>query len=259
MSDFTLLLAEEMKVTRRTVNRWCEDRKVPGAYRTKGGHWRLRKPRRVKGYDREIAEFVLRYTCKTGYWRPLKEDWDEKLLNYVNEWVHRQASNPTSLSAETLERMRKPLERATSILQWRIEEEMDLLTASKAFNDALEFSTVAQEIFDDDMPKNMRDYKSWMRLNERDPKRFKFLIETPILDMIHPRAYEATAKKNGMLMVKAAKLRLNGCEVTPHALSRELKLSVTTLYRRYGREMVKKACRPAAEYAEAPLATQYKL
>lgn len=36
------------QVDPRTARRWCEGGKVPGAYRTTGGHWRLRRMVRVK-------------------------------------------------------------------------------------------------------------------------------------------------------------------------------------------------------------------
>ena len=58
MSDFPLLLATETDVTRRTVTRWCEAGKVPGAYQTKGGHWRWRRPRSNEWLDENLAKFV---------------------------------------------------------------------------------------------------------------------------------------------------------------------------------------------------------
>jgi hypothetical protein len=34
-------------ISRRTFERWCVRGDVPGAYRTRGGHWRVRKPARA--------------------------------------------------------------------------------------------------------------------------------------------------------------------------------------------------------------------
>jgi hypothetical protein len=59
MSDFPMLLAVEMGVTRRTVTRWCEAGEVPGAYRTKGGS--LAAPK--TGANKEVVE-VPRQNCR---------------------------------------------------------------------------------------------------------------------------------------------------------------------------------------------------
>jgi hypothetical protein len=82
-------------------------------------------------------------------------------------------------------------------------------------------------------------------LKDRDPEKYRFLTERDMRKMIHPRAYEATATPHGMLEVHRARLRLNQQDVTRTALARELKISPSTLDRRYGREAVKHACRPA--------------
>jgi excisionase family DNA binding protein len=44
MSHLPGILAKELGVSRRTFERWCKRGYVPGAYRTKGGHWRIRRP-----------------------------------------------------------------------------------------------------------------------------------------------------------------------------------------------------------------------
>jgi len=37
-------LRHHFGISRRTFERWCARGDVPGAYRTRGGHWRVRKP-----------------------------------------------------------------------------------------------------------------------------------------------------------------------------------------------------------------------
>ena len=65
MSDFLRTIARCLKVSERTVRRWCEDGNVPGAYRTKGGHWRLRKGKidfgnpRLGTFESRLAQAVI--------------------------------------------------------------------------------------------------------------------------------------------------------------------------------------------------------
>ncbi len=240
MSDFPLLLAGELAVTRRTVIRWCGEKKIPGAYRTKGGHWRLRKPRRIAaGCNSTIASSVWRYTSEMGYTRPIEEQ-EEKLLNRFIKWVsHLNPNpNPSLVSAEAAAKIIQTLRWGGMLLDRQIEEEMNDLTALDEFNDALEFSMVANEVCRDDM----RDFASLKSLKEREPEKFRWLIKTPILNQIHPLAWEAIATGERRLQVKAAKLRLIRIKVSPATLAGELGISVATLYRRYGRKAVKAAC-----------------
>jgi hypothetical protein len=284
MSDFPMLLASEMGVSRRTVTRWCEDRKVPGAFRTKGGHWRLREPRRIercwRKYDHKIIEFVIRYTSKGGYWQPIPDldlAWAERMV----ELAGRRLEGPTPVTLEEARRMIQRLEWAKMILDREMATEMEELTASKEFNDALEFSIVAKGICSDDQwPKCLKAVPRHERsrvvrqhfedLEEREPEKFRYLIgerdpntgnirSTPILDMIHPRAYEAIRRPNGVLLVKAAKLRLNQREVTSASLARELKISVSTLYHRYGPKAVSQACKGAPVSNEVPAKVRYQI
>ncbi|PWT82948.1 MAG: hypothetical protein C5B58_07325 [Acidobacteria bacterium] len=43
-SELPLYLRQTFGISRRTFERWCARGDVPGAYRTRGGHWRVRKP-----------------------------------------------------------------------------------------------------------------------------------------------------------------------------------------------------------------------
>jgi len=129
MSDFPLLLASEMGVSRRTVQRWCEAGKVPGAYRTKGGHWRLRKPRIKRNgkwnYDENITEFVIRYTSDGGYFPPPIPN--SLLVDAVKKWIRRLQKNPAPLTAEEA----GTLEWARTIIDRQTADEMEQLTASQ--------------------------------------------------------------------------------------------------------------------------------
>jgi excisionase family DNA binding protein len=222
MSDFTLLLAKEMGVTPRTVRRWCNQGKIPGAYRTKGGHWRLRKPRgRFKRGDK-IDQFVMRYTSPEGYWTPRNVDELGSAITILRD-ADRKLEDPSRISVGGVLQTISRLEWARMVITQHYAKEMDELTATPEFNQALEFSMVAKGIAEYDRPANPRDYKAWKEFEERDPETFQYLMKTSELEMIHPRAYEALKRPNGRLMVKSQKLRLNGRKVTPAALAGELK------------------------------------
>ena len=158
MSDFPTLLASENGVSRRTVQRWCEAGKVPGAYRTKGGHWRLRKPTRVKRYwryDDNIIDFVMRYTSEGGYRRPIPEF---VLAKQIIEVAARRWADPAQPTVAEAARMIERLEWAKMVLDRELADEMEKLTASKEFNEAFEFSSVALGISDDDrLPSGLKN------------------------------------------------------------------------------------------------------
>src|SRR6266516_4303123 len=106
-------LASEKGVSRRTVQRWCAAGKVPGAYRTKGGHWRVRRPPSPSPSSPPLLAPVTVLT----------------VLTWIKDW-----------------------------LAYQIQIEMEELTATQEFNNALEFSTVAKEISDDDkLPRYLKD------------------------------------------------------------------------------------------------------
>jgi hypothetical protein len=268
MSDFPLLLASEIGVTRRTVTRWCAAGKVPGAYRTKGGHWRLRKPRRETcwgRYDDKIVEFVVRYTRVPG--DPLSAR-QAAQLNKIALWLDRNKLIPAA--ASIIRRLVQGDNDTPPSFDWQFAEAMERLIDGKQFTNALEFSLVAEGISDDDkLPMGWENISIQERgrvirqhfedLKDRDPKKYDLLTQRDMLKMMKPRAYEATATRVGMLMIKAAKLRLNMREVTPENLANELRISQATLYRRYGQEAVRRACRPVPMCDELPTSVRYRL
>jgi excisionase family DNA binding protein len=246
MSDLPAFLAEQMGVSRRTVQRWFDAGKIQGAYRTRGGHWRVRRSRGSKKlwklretltelerrkFDR-INELVVGYTSEGGYRPPIS---DFVLAKQIIELAARRLAAPAPLTvAEAVLRM-KDLQWAKMVLDLEIEKEMEERTASQEFNDALEFSTVAKGICDDDrLPGGLKDvprqersrvvYQHFKELEEREQEegeldKFRYLMKTPMLDMISEDAYHATDHPHGMLMVKAEKLRLNMRRVTPKDLA----------------------------------------
>jgi hypothetical protein len=62
MTDFTHMIARHHGVSLRTVRRWCEQGKLPGAYRTRGGHWRLIGPylKQLRRADKTATPEILR-------------------------------------------------------------------------------------------------------------------------------------------------------------------------------------------------------
>lgn len=256
MSDFPLLLAKEMGVTPRTVRRWCHQGKIPGAYRTKGGHWRLRRTHGRLKCTYKIACFVLRYTSPDGYSPPFEFN-EIAIAMALGKAAVRKLTNPAGSSGDALRAIRQ-LEIAKMLLEKHIAEEMEELTAMPVFNDALEFSNVAKGLADGELPANPRNFAEWKEFEERAPEKFEYYIKTPLLDQIHPRAYEALARPGGKLILKSQKLRLNGCNVTPAALARELCISVATLYRRYGLSLIRKACARQAVPPEQSAAAFYQ-
>jgi hypothetical protein len=215
MSDFPAFLALKMRVSRRTGRRWFEAGKVPGAYKTKGGHWRVRKPRRSQVHpDDNITHWVMLYTL------PPLERWGWRL----------------------------------AMLERRLAKVMD--DAAPKLEDALECSMTAHGISEDDM-RELRSLEG--KLECRDPDKYRYLVGTrdcasgkvkrpPILEMIIPEALRSMTDPRRILRVKACKLMVNMRDVTPGALANELKISVATLYRRYGRDEIREVCkrRPAS-------------
>jgi hypothetical protein len=231
MSDFPAFLASQMGVSRRTATRWCAAGKVPGAYRTKGGHWRVRRRRRKYWISDRIAELVFIYT----------------------EPPPRALPPPTK---------RERLEWRFRSLQQRFADQAERLASSPEFNNALEFSKVVAGVTNDDMrdiaQRDLADRRSrLMQLKNRDPEKWNFLFTRRFFE-VHPKAYAAIRHRNGELMVKAYKLALNQCAVTAETLARELNISVATLYRRYVAAAVKRARSRPLLCDEPPTEVRYR-
>jgi hypothetical protein len=215
-------------------------------------------------YNDRIIEFVVRYTWVAG--QPLSAR-QAAQLNKIVQWLDDLCLVPATVSIGR--RMVRRQADNTPTIDWQFAEEMEKLVESKDFNDALEFSLVATGISDDDkLPMGWENIPLQERgpairqhfedLKERDLKKYHLLREPDMAKMMLPRAYEVAATRDGMLTIKAEKLRLNMREVTPENLAYELRISPATLYRRYGREAVRRACRVVPMCDESPSSVRYQ-
>ena len=77
-------LQRRFGICRRTFERWCAQRDVPGAYRTRGGHWRVRKPawatfrsvlfRRAKTRRDQVRRAIIDYPFNLSNFYPSARD-----------------------------------------------------------------------------------------------------------------------------------------------------------------------------------------
>ena len=192
---------------------------MPGARRTKGGHWRFDgDPRDV------IAQLIEQKPPHFHHFTPHVE--------------RRQLPTGDFITVEG--------------------EKWEAIEEAQRCYDATELAVTAQDISDDDLHSPM------VELEQRDPKKAQWL-RRPLLAKLTPRSFDAveqvdpTRHVNGLLISKAYRLRLNLRDVTPKSLASELKISVATLYRRYGREAVRNACRALPECDESPASVRYQL
>jgi hypothetical protein len=70
MTDFQRVIASHHGVSLRTVRRWCETGRLPGVFRTKGGHYRLAGPylkqlRRAEEFQETFPVDLRRVPLKT--------------------------------------------------------------------------------------------------------------------------------------------------------------------------------------------------
>ena len=177
-------LQQRFGICRRTFERWCAQGDVPGAYRTRGGHWRVRKPtwsvtkkvlrsRRTKNRRDQVRRAIVDYPFPPIPWSPL-----------------------------------------------------DTVLASKFW---LAANGISEEDFWDD------------DLQQRDPEKYHFLWEKPIGP--YPWwFFEAINDPWYAPAIASVMLRVNGRIVTSSALARALRISVDTLYRKYGKREIRRVC-----------------
>jgi len=179
-------LRQRFGISRRTFERWCVHRDVPGAYRTRGGHWRVRK----------LA------------WATVKR-----------LWLHSH----------------KPRTRRERVLRAICDyPSFFSLPDPKAQLAARKLMLACYEITDDDI----RD----PNLQERDPEKYQVLWEISPPPSIPRWVWEAVNDSKRAPAIAASMMRLNGSKVTRATLARELRVSMATLYRRYGKEKIGKIC-----------------
>ena len=180
-------LQKHFGICRRTFERWCARGDVPGAYRTRGGHWRVRK------HTNAMFESMMHHHTKT------RRDEVRNAIVFYPRY-------PSKILREVFDGTYRP----------RIAEKKLTLA---------HYGITEADFFDDKL----------------DPEKSRFLWEKSPPPLEYPRAHEAV--KERPLQTAAYLLRrYHGRKVTPVALARDLGVSVSTLYRRYGQRAVRVAC-----------------
>jgi predicted DNA-binding transcriptional regulator AlpA len=165
----TARLRKRFGISRRTFERWCARGDVPGAYRTRGGHWRVRKPT-----DAVVASLPWR-RLRNGYTKTRREKVRDAIISFYPEYRVRI----------------KKFEETVFDLQ--------LIAAD-----------------------------TYIGLGITDTDFYVAQLKRAALEKKEP-------------LSAADWLRHNGKEVTPRTLARVLGMSVSTLYRKYGAPVVRKA------------------
>jgi len=179
-------LRQRLGISRRTFERWCTHGDVPGSYRTRGGHWRVRKPA----------------------WATVKR-----------LWLHPD----------------KPRTRCERVLRAICDyPSFFSLPDRKVQLAARKLMLACYEITDEDI----RD----PNLQERDPEKYQILWEISPPPPIPRRVWEAVNDSKLAPAITAFMMRLDGRKVTRATPARELRVSMATLYRRYGKEKIGKIC-----------------
>jgi len=198
-------IAKDKGVSVRTVQRWFKAGKFKGVYRPTGGHWRLRKPRR-----RQIQQWK-----KNGEACWIK---DGRRLRVSSRDQYEQWKK--IVVADVLRRLMV------------LVQEHD-----KAYHDkALKLAWLLAGITKDDLsavfnPDPLTRRRNRAALKKRDYRKWQLLCQRKY---VHP---------NLNLQLKRYFLRVTGREVTRRVLASALGISMSTFYRRFGRENVQKACR----------------
>src|SRR6266545_8100691 len=76
----TAYLRKRFGISRRTFERWCARGDVPGAYRTRGGHWRVRRP--TKAF---VASLPWR-RLRDGYIKTRREKVRDAIISFYPEY-----------------------------------------------------------------------------------------------------------------------------------------------------------------------------
>jgi hypothetical protein len=161
-------LRKRFGISRRTFERWCARGDVPGAYRTRGGHWRVRKPT-----DAFVASLP---------WRRLRNGHD-----YIKT---------------RREKVRDAIIYFYPEYRVRIKKSGEMISGAQ--------------------------------------RALAGCLGIPDIDFYAAQLKKAVLEKKEPLSA-ADWLRHNGDEVTPRTLARVLGMSVSTLYRKYGAPVVRKA------------------
>jgi len=169
MSDFTYVIGLHHGVTPRTVRRWCSQGKLPGVYRTKGGHYRMAGP-----YLEQLRRADRSFRTASPELRRIYQATPEQRTKWLKELVN-------------------------------------VLLASSILNNGV----------------------GALRSQRAD---------VPIRKLLHPHAIKAVEKHNGLLMIHAEMLFAAPIKITSGTLADSLGVPRSTLYSRYGKAAIRKAC-----------------
>jgi AcrR family transcriptional regulator len=100
MSVMPLIIARKLNKHPRTIRRWCELGLIPGAYRTKGGHWRIRRFRIHE--QLRVSECIEKFARHRG---SFPEDYlppfDKELLEWLKDGGQKRYKRATRLLLAT--------------------------------------------------------------------------------------------------------------------------------------------------------------
>jgi AraC-like DNA-binding protein len=181
-------IAEQRRVSERTVWRWLAKERPAGFYRSQGGHWRVRK------LPPDAVEAMLRWQC-----------------------------------AELLEQLKSRLR----------------------LNEVMEYTYITAGIANDDLrairhPDPIQRQRNIEAMKSQFPEKWGLLRPGCLLATTPEKlnaVREHLKEPRPLLGLKAQILRLHGYEVTPKTLADMLCISVRTLNRRFGRDVVQAVCR----------------
>jgi len=219
MSRLPGILTKALGISRRTFRRWCAKGDVPGAYRTRDGHWRVRKPSKA---------VMLKLLKTPNYWKTRKGRITE-LSSFLSgpELRPEFKRELKRLGVHRLVRTTMMNGQARPDLFWWI------LAVRKYTTDTMKVAMAAHEISDFDR----RD----PNLKERDPEKYRLLYETP-RDKFLRDYWRASKEPSAPLMVKARMLRLSQSKVNRKTLAREFGYDPRKLLKRFGENAVREAC-----------------
>lgn len=226
-----------MSTNERTVRRWCERGDVPGAYRTKGGHWRLRRPsaKALRFSSRDdsraarLAQIVA--SLKPAVIRGLK------VLTDISDW------NEIRGSAFGCNK------RASAFVNLSLAQIQTLaigvgFTECRQIGKAIECSWILRG----EIPGEC-DVEE---LRLRNPELYRKVCYEPLAEFILPEAWRAIDQQSAPLFLAMKKLEIKDEPMTPQAVARQLGISVATLYRQFKPQQLKDAKRVCERYGIVP-------
>jgi hypothetical protein len=218
-------IANEKGVCVRTVQRWFKAGKLKRVYRTPGGHWRFRRPRRRQRHQwKEDGKACwIKDGCRLRF----------SSSDQCEEWKK-------ILVADVLRRLMV------------LAQQHDNAYHDKAIKLAWLYTGITKHdlraVTD---PDPLTRTCNRAALKKRDYRKWQLLCQRKYADFSQPKLN---------LQTKAYFLRAKGFEVTRHALASALRISISTLYRPpYGRDLVRQACQERPVRDEVPVADRYQI